>query len=380
MRAVLLRPPMKRPGSGPRTGRITIEDLPVPEPRPTEVLIRVEACGICGTDIDACRFQPDNTPAFGGPLSLPTVLGHEAAGVVTEVGKLVTRVQPGELVALESILSCGTCDTCMVGRRNQCENVTLTGLTAPGALADYITVPQTACHSLTPLLDLGWNHQSTVLAGALLEPLGCVYNALFNSGLNLRPGERVAVHGLGPLGLFAGLLCRLAGASRVIGVDPIAERRTFATTLGFDACLPPPDTTQQQTHSKEFTAEVHIEASGQPASTMPTIQRSLLPGSRCVIVSRADRPSALDTNPWVSAGAQLIGARGQSGGLFPYLIRLFAAGRLLPDALPDALVGATLPLTDVPQLLTQGVLLAPGKTVVLTHNSRPAPAHPPRVD
>jgi len=365
MRAVLLGPPLQAPGAEPRMGRITITKVPVPRPGPTEVLIRVQACGICGTDIDACRFHPDNSPAFGGPIAVPVVLGHEAAGVVTDIGDQVSRVKPGELVALESVLSCGICDTCLLGRRNQCENVTLAGLTAPGALAEYIVVPQTACHSLTPLLDAGATPEAAVLAGCLLEPLGCVYNALFVNSHGLRPGERVAVHGLGPLGLFAGMLAVLAGAAGVVGVDPVAQRRAFAARLGFDLCLAPPVHAANPPPIPELVADVHIEASGHPSATLPIIERCLRPGSRCLIVSRTDLPVVIDTNPWVSSAAQLLGSRGHCGAIFPYLIRLFATGRIRPEDL----IGAVVSLDEIPQLLTHGIAQTPGKTVVMLTDS-----------
>jgi threonine dehydrogenase-like Zn-dependent dehydrogenase len=365
MRAVLLRPPLQAPGLEPRMGQVAITDVPISAPGPTEVLVEVQACGICGTDTDACRFHPDNSPAFGGPIALPVVLGHEAAGVVTEIGDHVTRVKPGELVALESVLSCGVCDTCLLGRRNQCDNVTLAGLTAPGALAEYIVVPQTACHSLTPLLDQGWTPSAAVLAGCLLEPLGCVYNAMFVNGHGIRPGERVAVHGLGPLGLFAGMLAIIAGAASVVGVDPVAQRRAFAARLGFDLCLPPPVDAAHPRRIPELVADVHIEASGNPSATLPIIERSLLPASRCLLVSRTDLPVTIDTNPWVSSAAQLICSRGHSGGIFPYLIRLFAAGRLRPEDL----IGAVVSLDEIPQLLAEGLDKTPGKTVVTLTNS-----------
>ncbi|WP_211275155.1 alcohol dehydrogenase catalytic domain-containing protein, partial [Streptomyces katrae] len=86
-------------GSG--FGQLDLVRMPVPVPGPTEVLVRVALCGICGTDTDACRFRPDGTSTFGGPISLPVVLGHEAAGEVVRTGALVTRVGPGDLVALE---------------------------------------------------------------------------------------------------------------------------------------------------------------------------------------------------------------------------------------------------------------------------------------
>ncbi|WP_215544215.1 alcohol dehydrogenase catalytic domain-containing protein [Amycolatopsis sp. CA-230715] len=328
---------------------------PIPVPGPTEVLVRVELCGICGTDFDACRFHPDGTPRFGGPLALPVVLGHEASGEVVGTGELVTRVRLHDLVALESVLACGVCDTCLGGRRNQCENAVLAGLTAPGALAEYVVVPQTACHRLNPLRDNGWSREDALLAGALLEPLGCVYNALFVEGGGVRPGERVTVHGLGPLGLFAGLLCQIAGASRVIGVEPLAERRELAARLGFTSCLGPGEAPRH-----DLDAEVHVEASGDPASTLPVIERHLRPGGRVVLVSRTDVPARVDTNPWVSNAARLIGSRGHCGALFPVLVNIFAAGRLDPGAL----IGKTLSLENTPELLSHGHDSAVGKTVV----------------
>ncbi|MET8829527.1 alcohol dehydrogenase catalytic domain-containing protein [Streptomyces sp. NPDC004610] len=366
MHAVVLRPPSEPPGSARRRGLITIEDVAVVEPGPTEVQVRVEACGICGTDLDACQFHGDNTSAFGGPIALPVVLGHEVSGTVAAVGERVTRVAPGDLVALESIQSCGTCDTCLLGLRNQCANVTLAGLTSPGGFAEYITVPETTCHSLAPLLEQGWDADRAILAGCLLEPLGCVYNALFIQGGGLRPGERVTVHGLGPLGLFACLLCRIAGASRVIGIDPLPERRAMAAKFGFDCHAPAPGGSwPSDRHLAErgaLSAEVHVEASGNPAATLPVIERSLLPNSRCIVLSRTDLPTRIDTNPWVSSAARLIGSRGQSGGVFPYLIRLFAAGILDPGEL----IGDTFPFREVPRLLRGGSLENAGKTVMLS--------------
>jgi threonine dehydrogenase-like Zn-dependent dehydrogenase len=213
------------------------------------------------------------------------------------------------------------------------------------------------------LLDKGWSPQDAMLAGCLLEPIGCVYNALFVHGRGLRPGESVTVHGLGPLGLFAGALARIAGASRVIGIDPCAERREFAAGLGFDACVEPvADVLPAEI--PELTADVHIEASGNPAATLRVIERSLRPGARCLLVSRTDAPSAIDTNPWVSAAAQLIFARGHSGGIFPYIIRLFAAGRLAAGDL----IGETIGLDDLPSVLALGFGTSPGKTIVLVGN------------
>ncbi|GAA4547441.1 scyllo-inosose 3-dehydrogenase [Amycolatopsis samaneae] len=351
MRALML----SAPENASRFGRLDIVSLPVPVPGPTEVLVRVGLCGICGTDFDACRFHPDNTPTFGGPLELPVILGHEASGEVVAVGELVTRVRPHDLVAMESVLACGTCDTCLGGRRNQCENAVLAGLTAPGALAEYAVVPQTACHRLNLLRDHGWSQEDTLLAGALLEPLGCVYNALFVEGGGIRPGEWVTVHGLGPLGLFAGLLARIAGASRVIGLDPRADRRDLAARLGFTGCLDPAE------HQLEnLDAEVHVEASGDPAATLPIIENHLRPGGRVVLVSRTDVPVLVDTNPWVSNAAKLVGARGHCGALFPSLLNLFAAGQLDPRAL----VGQVLSLEDVPGQLSGDRTPAAGKTIV----------------
>ncbi|CCH32377.1 alcohol dehydrogenase catalytic domain-containing protein [Actinosynnema sp. NPDC047251] len=351
MRALVLSAPV----DGSRRGRLDLTDLPTPVPGPAEVLVRVALCGICGTDVHVCRFHADGTSAFGGPVSLPVVLGHEASGVVARTGEWVTRVRPGDLVALESVLACGTCDTCLRGRPNQCERVTLTGLTAPGALAEYVVVPQTACHRLEPLRACGWGRDEALQAGALLEPLGCVYNALFVEGGGVRPGEHVTVHGLGPLGLFAGLLCRVGGASRVVGLDPLPERRDLARRLGFTACLdpadPPPDL---------LDADLHVEASGNPAQTLPVVERHLRPAGRCVVVSRTDSPVLVDTNPWVSTASRLIGARGHSGGIFPYLINLFASGQLDPRAL----IGAVLTLDQVPGALAGDAMTAAGKTLV----------------
>ncbi|KJY26004.1 hypothetical protein VR44_31070, partial [Streptomyces katrae] len=108
-------------------------------------------------------------------------------------------------------------------------------------------------------------------------------------------------------------------------------------------------------------AEVHVEASGNPAATLPVIERHLRPGARCLVVSRTDLAALIDSNPWVSHAARLIGARGHCGGIYPYLLNLFLAGRLDPTAL----VGATLSLEEVPAALARGATAtSAGKTIV----------------
>jgi threonine dehydrogenase-like Zn-dependent dehydrogenase len=142
----------------------------------------------------------------------------------------------------------------------------------------------------------------------------------------------------------------------VVGVDPVPARRDLAAKLGFDECLPPQ---ARPSTVPELVADVHVEASGDPAATLPVIQCNLTPASRCVLVSRTGVPSMVDTNPWVSSAARLIGSRGQSGGVFPYLIRLFASEQLAPHAL----IAKAVSLTEIPDILAAGDLTTPGKIV-----------------
>jgi len=200
---------------------VEVRDVEAPTPRRHEVLIRVRAAAICGSDVS---FH-DYTPAYQGFAKIPCILGHEYAGEVAEVGERVSSFKPGDRVVGESILFCGKCFNCRDGRTNICSSFRILGIQADGAFAEYASVPARIVHSLPGAISF---HEA-----AVIEPLSVTVHAL-NDVSRVQSEDVVVVLGPGPIGLFAAQAARSLGAGKVlvagIGVD--MDRLGIAERLG----------------------------------------------------------------------------------------------------------------------------------------------------
>ncbi len=210
------------------TARRTFEvrDYSIEPPAPGEIQVRVEAVGVCGSDL----HNYSEGEVGGTPCQYPMVLGHEPAGTVTAVGAGVTGWAPGDRAALEPPIYCYHCEFCMTGRHNLCEHVRfLSNPGEPGFFRDHVNLPAV---SLLPL-----PANLSVSEATLFEPLGIILHS-FRFG-DPKLGETAAVLGAGPIGLstIAGL--KVAGAARIWCVDPVAHRRELALRLGADAAIDP---------------------------------------------------------------------------------------------------------------------------------------------
>lgn len=200
-------------------GRIELTELPVPAPGPHEALVKVMAVGICGSDIHYYEHGRIGRYVVDGPF----VLGHECAGEVVAVGEKVTRVKPGDRVAVEPGVTCGTCEACKSGRYNLCPDVQFLA-TPPvhGAFAQYIVHRE---DFLFPIPD-----SISYEAAALIEPFSVGIHAARRSAL--QPGENVAILGMGPVGLMAVVAARAFGAGQIIAADLEPNRLKAARKLG----------------------------------------------------------------------------------------------------------------------------------------------------
>jgi threonine dehydrogenase-like Zn-dependent dehydrogenase len=204
-------------------GVLSIEDRPTPELRsPTDVLVRVLACGICGTDLHILQVPQDH------PCTPGTVLGHEFIGEVADVGGEVSSVAMGDRVAIRPILTCGSCRECLLGRPNHCLNITALGIWLDGGLAEFAVVPASAC--------IPMSSATPIEIAALVEPLACVYNAARKA--QLFPGDDVVIFGAGPIGLLFLALFKEAGARRVVVVEPTKMRADVAREMGAETVDP----------------------------------------------------------------------------------------------------------------------------------------------
>ncbi len=204
-------------------GKLAIEEIPRPRiQKPDEVLLEVEAVGICGTDLHILHVPP------GHPATPGVVLGHEYAGRVVEVGPEVETLKPGDQVVVDPNLTCGLCGYCRRGIPHMCEAMTTLGIFFDGGLARYNVVPERALHKIPEGL--------LPERAALAEPLACVVHGV--DRLKPRPGETALVLGAGPIGLMFTQLLSAAGV-RVLVSEPAPFRREKALENGADRVVDP---------------------------------------------------------------------------------------------------------------------------------------------
>jgi D-arabinitol dehydrogenase (NADP+) len=201
-----------------KPGIITIKHVLDPKPRENEILIKVKASGICGTDIHIFRGE-----YLGG---YPIIPGHEFSGIVVETGSSVTRFKSGDRVAVEPNISCNNCDPCLSNRQNFCKNWSAIGVTREGGMAEYVAVPEQAAFSIGNL---------DFPSAALMEPLACVLHGVQKTGVSL--ADRVAILGAGPIGLLLLNTILLKGASEITVLDKNESRLKRAEESGASSVL-----------------------------------------------------------------------------------------------------------------------------------------------
>ncbi|MEV0136002.1 NAD(P)-dependent alcohol dehydrogenase [Dactylosporangium sp. NPDC050688] len=241
---------------------LRIEDHEVPRPGPTQVVVRVEAVGICGSDVH--YYEAGRIGEY--VVRAPMVLGHEAAGTIVAAGDQVPPERIGQRVALEPGVPDGTCSQCRAGRYNLCPNVAFFA-TPPvdGALAQYVAIHEQFAHPAPTGL--------TAEQAAMAEPVSVGVWACRQAAV--RPGDRVLVTGAGPVGLFAAQVGRAFGATEVAVLDVNKHRLAVARELGFE--------TLPAGVEKRQCFDVLLECSGAPAAIADGLVR-LAPGGRAALV------------------------------------------------------------------------------------------------
>ncbi len=204
---------------------LTVTEFPTPEIAANDVLVQVRACGICGSDIHGYDGST-------GRRIPPLVMGHEAAGVITEVGSAVTSFKVGDRVTFDSTVSCGQCFFCRRGDINLCDNRMVLGVSCGeyrrhGAFAEYVSVPQHICYQLPE--GLPFEH------AAMIEAVSIAVHAANRTPVSL--GDTAVVVGSGMIGLLVIQAMRLAGCGRIIAVDLEENRLAKAKELGADIGL-----------------------------------------------------------------------------------------------------------------------------------------------
>lgn len=313
---------------------------------PDELLIRVRACGVCGSDLHMWETDDEGYILLAYHTRFPSVLGHEFSGEVVEVGDGVTRFEPGDAVTCEEINYCGDCRACRVGLFNQCELAIDIGFTVDGAYADYIVVRERFCWGLNGLREL-YPDERVYEIGSLVEPTSVAYEAMFKRAGGFPPGGHVAVFGCGPIGLAAVHLARAAGAARIVAFDVQEGRRAVAERGGADWALDP----RALAHAGSSPADevmaltggegvaMAVEASGAYGAVLPAIEECLDFGGKVAVVGIDAAAAPVSFAKYMVRAGSIYAGLGHCGGNFGRVIALHQAQRIDMSAIVTARFG-----------------------------------------
>lgn len=305
----------------------TLVDIPAPDCPPDGVVIEVRATGVCRSDWHAWQGHD--------PVPLPQVPGHEFAGVITEVGPQVTTRRVGERVTVPFVCGCGRCNYCAAGDAQVCPDQSQPGFTMPGSFADLVAIPA-ADLNVVPLPD----DLDFITAAALGCRFATAYRALTAHG-RVRPGDWVAVHGCGGVGLSAVMIAAALGA-RVVAVDVSEPALALAGELGAEVLVVGgPDAVRRVVEATGGGAQVSLDAVGSNDTAVASVS-SLRPRGRHVQVGLLLGEHATPPLPMgvvVAKELEIYGSHGMSAPDYPAMLDLVASGAVRPDRLVGAVIG-----------------------------------------
>jgi L-iditol 2-dehydrogenase len=314
--------------------QLDVADLPEPEPGAGEILVRVAACGICGSDVHGY----DGTSGRRIP---PIVMGHEAAGIVESVGAGVKNFKAGDRITFDSTVYCGTCEFCKRGEVNLCNNRQVVGVSCgdyrrAGAFAEYVVVPQQICYQLPDGLAFE--------EAAMLEAVAVALHAVHVS--QMKGGETALVIGAGMIGLLTLQAAQALGASEVMIADIDATRLERAKALGAkETLLLSGDALVKEILSRTGGKGVDLvlEAVGREETIAASIA-SVRKGGTVTLIGNISPQVKIPLQAVVSRQIRLQGSCASSGE-YPEAMELLAAGKIKVKPL----ITAVAPLGDGPQ-------------------------------
>ena len=277
-----------------------LQKTPMPEYGPSDVLVKIRAAALCGTDLHIYDWNPW---AQGAGLELPVIMGHECCGDVVAVGTAVADVKVGDKVAAETHVPCGKCYQCKNGEQHICSNLKLFGIHMNGCFAEYASIPA-VCARVIP-------QEISYEFGSVMEPLGTAVRAAHEMRVG---GANVVVLGCGPIGLFAVAAAKAMGAATIIATDISVPRLDIARTMGADVVINPikEDTVQKILNlTNGYGTDVIIEASGSVDALRQSF-RYLRKGGRVALIGLPGKPIELELGKdVVFKEAQIIGIHGR---------------------------------------------------------------------
>lgn len=304
---------------GPRS--LAVEDVERPIPGPGEVLVRVEAVGICGSELEGYR-------GHSAVRRAPLVMGHEFAGEIVEAGPLsATATEPAAdlacgRVVVNPLLACGRCPRCLEGRPNVCRDRRIVGIHRPGAFAEYVAVPASGV-TLVP------DGMDAALA-SLAEPLAVCVHAIRLALPDGRAPGGLLVLGAGPIGLLTLQAALAMGAPRVLVSDRLASRLAFVRSMGGEPCAPEDAESACRAWFGEDGPEAVVDCVG-VAQTRETAVRLASAGGRVALVGLGEEESPMPMNLAVRKELALLGSYTYSEADFAEAVGLLASGAIRAD-------------------------------------------------
>jgi len=299
---------------GPETG-IKVEDIPIPQVGPEQILVKVAACGACHTDL---HYIEHGVPTFKKP---PLVLGHEASGIVDEVGVDVENFSTGQRVLIPAVLTCGKCRFCRMGRENICSDMKMLGNHFDGAYAEYVAVPAKDVLTLPESIPL---QEASIIADALSTP----YHAVKNRA-RVQPGDTVVVFGCGGVGISAVQLAASVGAY-VIAVDLNERKLQWARELGAAETINASEVQRVSKAVKKLTgggADIAMEVIGNPKTIEEAFESVRVGGRLCIVGYTAETISII-AGKIMFKELEIVGSLGCPPGEYVPLIRMVELGRI----------------------------------------------------
>jgi len=303
---------------------VRLEDIPEPNPGPGDVKLRITGTSICATDIEEWQYGPlwvqHGSPNPMTGQQTPLVLGHETAGTVAELGEGVGNVSVGDRVAINTVLTCGTCFWCMRGQQAVCPNMAVAGFMADGGLAEFMIWP---ADKLVPMPDSISN-----VEGPLLEPATVAVHGVRRSGV--RPGDNVAVLGCGTVGLLTVQAFKAAGA-RVIAIDVREQSLKLAKELGADEIVNSRDEAVAAAKLLELTSGIGPDIVAETAGAKETPRMAIewtRRGGKTLLLGIYSTTPEVNFNSVVGAEITVIGSVATSPGDLEAAVELVHSGSI----------------------------------------------------
>ncbi len=325
--------------------QIEVVTAPIPEIKPTEALIKVKACGICGSDI--LMAWPDEQgytryPYIMGNSQTPgeIIIGHEFSGKIVKIGQGIKAFQKktgkevfkiDTPVVAQCVISCGLCEMCKEGKFDCCLVNEERGFSVDGAMAEYAKADIRELYSLEDLKPQFASEKKMFVATTLIEPLAGVYKALINVAGGLLPGENAVVIGGGPMGLSAVALLKAMGASKVILIEISKERLLLGKKVGATNLINPNESdvygeVLKITHNSG--AKIYFEAAGIASRIWPAIDKLFQKGepeSKFILFGHGSGEMRVSHETLIGTYSSLVGSHGHSG-VWRNIIRLIEGG------------------------------------------------------